>query len=627
MTLRTLLVKLGFKGDIKGITDFGNKVTGLKTNILGLGAVFATTTAALGYFLNEAAKLEQTKIAFEVMTNSIQLGQKLIKDLFTFARTTPFRIPGVLQASKILLAMGVTAEEQIDVLTKIGHVAAGINKPLDQLASIFGRVRAAGYLTGYEMERLRRAGVPLGAYLSELLKRPEKDILQMIRRKEISFEMFAEGWELMVEKRFPNLMDKLLLTFKGIVSNIKDYIYEIVAFSGEELLPVFKLMANQLMYLLDTSRELIGLKFKQFFGGISNALVLINKGFIKLYFRTRETITQFGGINRIFKIFITLFGTFVGMKSLALLGRIGKIVFSLLSFASLKLVLIGVAMISIFAVTEDLLGFLAGKKSVFEDILNMIENRFPQAFEHIKKWLRFFKKEIEGLSLLSIGLFEGIMTGDWSMAKAGMEQVSEAYRMALTKVKKVTPGVDPFAGDIDIEGMTAIEGTIAMSPLLRKIAELTERAKIAVDELFQPAGPPAPIQIGPMVSAIPRKLFSSAKERIKNQFDEFMDESIEDYQRRMNPFKRNIQMLRYQYERKAISRERMLPERLLIKSKQLREGLNINMPVTIEFKNLPEKVDKERIVKEIKNTLNDVVTKNLDNRLKAEYSAVRPEQE
>lgn len=626
MTLRTLLVKLGFKGDIKGITNFDNKITGLKTNILGLSAIFASTTAALGYFLNEAAKLEQTKIAFEVMTNSVQLGQKLIKDLFRFARTTPFQIPGVLQASKILLAMGITAEEQIDVLTKIGHVAAGINKPLDQLASIFGRVRAAGYLTGYEMERLRRAGVPLGAYLSELLKRPEKDILQMIRRKEISFEMFAEGWELMVKKRFPNLMGKLLLTFKGITSNIKDYIYEIVAFSGEELLPVFKLMANQLENLLDTSRELIGLKFKQFFGGISSALILINKGFIKLYFRTRETVTQFGGINRIFKVFITLFGTFVGMKSLALLGRIGKIVFSLLSFASLKLVLIGVAMIGIFAVTEDLLGFLVGKKSVFEDILNMIENRFPIAFEHIEKWLKILKKEIEGLSLIAVGLFEGIMTGDWSMAKAGMEQVSEAYRMALTKVKKVTPGVDPFAGDIDIEGMTAIEGTIAMSPLLRKIAELTEKAKIAVDKLFQPAGSPTPIQIGPKIKrnilppfTSPVKDYEfpvSPKEYIKKTFGP-MIESIT----------RDAQMLKYQYERKAILREKMLPERLLIKGKQLREGLNINMPVAIEFKNLPEKVDKERIVKEIKNTLNDVVTKNLDNRLKAEYSAVQPEQE
>ena len=351
MTLRTLLVKLGFKGDVTKLTDFDNRISGLKTNILGLSAVFASATAALGYFLNEAAKLEQTKIAFNVMTNSVQLGQKLIKDLFIFARTTPFQIPGVLQASKILLAMGVTAENQIDALTKIGHVAAGINKPLDQLASIFGRVRAAGYLTGYEMERLRRAGVPLGAYLSELLKKPEKDILQMIRRKEISFEMFAEGWELMVEKRFPNLMDKLLFTFKGMTSNLKDFIYEIVAFSGEELLPVAKLFAGQLLYLLETSRELIGLKFKQFFAGISSALVLVNKGFVKLYFRTRETITQFGGINRLFKIFAVLFGTFVGLKSIAMLGRIGKIVITLLSVASLKLTIIDAAMIGIFLVT------------------------------------------------------------------------------------------------------------------------------------------------------------------------------------------------------------------------------------------------------------------------------------
>lgn len=606
MTLRTLLVKLGFKGDITKLAKFDDKITGLKTNVLGLSAVFASLTATVGYFLNEAAKLEQTKIAFEVMTNSVEMGQKLVKDLFTFARTTPFRIPGVLQASKILLAMGVTAGEQIDTLTKLGHVAAGIGKPLDQLASIFGRVRAAGYLTGYEMERLRRAGVPLGAYLSELLKKPEREILHLIRSKQISFEMFAEAWELMVEKRFPKLMDKLLLTFKGIVSNIQDYIYEIVAFSGEKLLPVFKLMANQLMFLLDSSRELIGLKFKQFFSGVSTALELMNKGFIKLYFRTRETITQFGGINKLFKIFVTLFGLFAGVKSLALLGRLGKIVISLLSFASLKLTLIGIAMIGIFLATEDILGFILGKKSALESILNLIEKKAPNAYKYLIKWLRVLRKEIEGLTLLSIGLFEGLTTGDWTMAKAGAEQVSEAWRMAFEKVKKTRDEKSRISGrgigyrsEEFLEGMNVIERQIAKSPFLIKISESIEKLKYIVDDAFKPAGKHIPITIGPQFT--------------KNIIPQLsIDPTV----------------TMYKHARESIQKESPV-QKILDRSEKLKTGLkdiNINIPLEVHFNDLPTNVNNERVINEIKNTIKTVAKETLSDTLKTELSAVEPPQ-
>jgi len=611
MTLRTLLVKLGFKGDIAKLTDFDNRITGLKRNVIGLGAIFASVTAALGYFLNEAAKLEQTKIAFEVMTNSVRLGQKLIKDLFTFARTTPFRIPGVLQASKILLAMGVAAEEQIDVLTKIGHVAAGIGKPLDQLASIFGRVRAAGYLTGYEMERLRRAGVPLGAYLSELLKRPEKDILQMIRRKEISFEMFAEGWELMVEKRFPNLMDKLLLTFKGLVSNLQDYIYEIVAFSGEELLPVFKLMARQLMYLLDSSRDLIGLKFKQFFGGVSSALFLLNKGFVKLYFRTRETISQFGGINRLFKIFATIFGTFISIKSLTLLGKIGKIAFSILNIASIKLALIGAAMIGIFLVTEDLLGFILGKQSAFQDFLDMIAKKAPTAYEHLIKWLRVLKREIEGLSLMAFGLWEGLTTGNWDMMKAGAEQVSEAWRMAFEKVGKAKikgPDVDKYP--IDYGELNVIEGIVAESPILRKMAQWTESMKNVVDEAFTPGGQTIEVDV--------MKYFREKKSGI-----EYM---MEYYDRVKDDLSKDIQIYKYMRERKLAAEATSPTEKILERGRKLRESGIINMPVEVNFSNLPQNANTDRIVESIKPVLRDTVDRRIDEIARAGSSALESDQ-
>lgn len=604
MTIRTLIVRLGFKGDITKLIEFDKKVTSLKTNILGLSAVFAAATVSLGYFLKEAAKLEQTKIAFEVMTGSIQMGQQLIKDLFKFARTTPFQIPGVLSASKILLAMGVETENQIETLTQLGHVAAGINKPLDQLASIFGRVKAAGYLTGYEMERLRRAGVPLGRYLSELLKRPETEILTMIRRKEISFEMFAEGWELMVEHRFPQLMDRLLQTFLGLVSNIKDYIYEIVAFSGENLLPVFRLMARQLLFLMESSRKLVAIKFQQFFSGVSRSLELLNKGFIKLYFRTRETIQQFGGLNRLFKIFMSLAGTFLSVKTLGLLGKIGKMGVSLFSMAALKAALLGLAMIGIAAAAEDIIGFLYGKKSLTGDILNFLEDRFPNAFKHIEKWLKVLKKEVEGLSLMLFGLFEGLKTGDWSMLKAGAEQVSEAWQMAMKKVAtgKVAPGAVGYP--IDVTGMNIIEGTISQSPFLRKLAEKVERASDVVNEAFKPGGQALPTRrIGPSPTG--------------RGLPEFNLPGFGGFIGRMRQFREYIeqppQMPTFGFSRQDKA--------------SLVKDMKVNVPMSITFQNMPNNINKNEAIGIMKKTIQDVVHVELDKTFKKSWSAIAAEQD
>lgn len=106
--------------------------------------------------------IEQTTIAFETMLGSAELAQKTLSDLASFAAKTPFELLQLEDASKRLLAYGITAEDLIPTLTMLGDVTAGVGMDkLPQLILAFGQVSAATKLTGMELRQFSESGVPL----------------------------------------------------------------------------------------------------------------------------------------------------------------------------------------------------------------------------------------------------------------------------------------------------------------------------------------------------------------------------------------------------------------------------------------------------------------------------------
>src|SRR3954466_10962174 len=71
---------------------------------IGLG-VAATAAGGLGYAaLKAAGDMEQTSVAFTTMLGSGEKAQQFIAQLIQFAKTTPFTLTGLNEASKQLLA-------------------------------------------------------------------------------------------------------------------------------------------------------------------------------------------------------------------------------------------------------------------------------------------------------------------------------------------------------------------------------------------------------------------------------------------------------------------------------------------------------------------------------------------
>lgn len=158
----------------KGINDAQEQVGGLGNTMNGIantiktGLVVASAAAAAGVAmigksaLQAAADFEQTTISFEVMLGSASKAKKLLEELQTFAKKTPFNLVELQEATKRLLAYGVEGDKMIDTLGVLGNIASGVGREkLPQLILAFGQVKAATKLTGMELRQFSEAGVPI----------------------------------------------------------------------------------------------------------------------------------------------------------------------------------------------------------------------------------------------------------------------------------------------------------------------------------------------------------------------------------------------------------------------------------------------------------------------------------
>lgn len=183
-------ISKGFKsvGDVfKGIgTTFSKIGTTLSTvvtaPVVGLGV--ATAKTALSFLsLKEGANT-----AFKVLLGSGEAAQKMLDDLYTFAKTTPFSYGTYLVAGKTLVAMGVAAEDCIPYLDGITNaaIATGTGQEgVNSLAQALGRMQSSGKVTLETLNVLTYSGIPAIKILANEYGVTTEEMYKMISNSEI----------------------------------------------------------------------------------------------------------------------------------------------------------------------------------------------------------------------------------------------------------------------------------------------------------------------------------------------------------------------------------------------------------------------------------------------------------
>ena len=208
----------------QAMQSIGMGLTAAGTAIAGVGYLITGSLMSWGHQAIESAKsFEQTTVSFEAYLGSASKAQNLLQEMTVLSAKTPFEMPTLLSASKMMLQFGVSTERVLPLLKAIGDVTGGSDPhKVQQMAYALSQMSSAGKLMGQDLMQMVNAGFNP---LNEMAKTTGKTLAALreeMSQGKISAEMVMSAFESASGKL--NLMEKQSLTLEGRISTLNDNI-------------------------------------------------------------------------------------------------------------------------------------------------------------------------------------------------------------------------------------------------------------------------------------------------------------------------------------------------------------------------------------------------------------------
>lgn len=214
--------------------------------IFAVGKVLGFFQAIGGAVVQANSQFETFATQFETLLGSASAAQQRLDELAQFAVSTPFELPQVVEASRVLEVFGGSAISTGDTLRMVGDIAAGVNQPFQDVAFWVGRMYdslKSGRPFGEAALRLQEMGALSGDVRAKLeaMQKAGADGAEI-------FAFFSEQ----VGGRFAGNMERLAQTFQGVISNLSDFKDQLLRIGGE---PFFEEIRDSASDFLDIISE------------------------------------------------------------------------------------------------------------------------------------------------------------------------------------------------------------------------------------------------------------------------------------------------------------------------------------------------------------------------------------
>lgn len=292
MTVRELLIKVGYETDEKSLNKAEGKISNFKENAkkIALGVVAAVTAIGIAA-VKAASDMEDLTAGFEVMLGSAEKAADLMEDLKEFSATTPFQLQDLAKGTQNLISFGVPAEQAVETLRRLGDTAGGNVNKLNGLILAYGKVQAKGKASMEEITMMAERGIPIMATLQDQLGVTEEEFFKLVSAGKIGREEISTAFQTMTSEggMFFEGMKKASMTFSGMVSTMKDNITLVLAEIGSKLLPTLKVVVDQITKLFQGG---LGQVLADLFDAINPIITQLTDLIIKLMTAIQPVLSQ-----------------------------------------------------------------------------------------------------------------------------------------------------------------------------------------------------------------------------------------------------------------------------------------------------------------------------------------------
>lgn len=252
-TATETLTKLGtsVNASMKKMEELGEASKALGGTMSKFGTAMSVgitlpLVAAGAAAVQSAASMEMLNAEFTTLLGDGDKAAAMLESLAKAAAKTPFALEDLSQASKTMLAFGLSADEVLPNLQMLGDVAGGNSEKLKSLTLAFSQIQSTGKLMGQDLLQLINAGFnPLqtisektGETMAELKKRMEQGAVSAGEVSDAFKTATSEGG------LFFGGMERASQTFSGRLSTLKDDMTAVARQFGEVMLPALSDMLN-----------------------------------------------------------------------------------------------------------------------------------------------------------------------------------------------------------------------------------------------------------------------------------------------------------------------------------------------------------------------------------------------
>lgn len=196
---------------------------GLAAVVIGVTQLGGAVASFVSSGVSINAQFETFETQLTTLMGSSQAAQAELAELSAFAASTPFELPQIVQADKVLIGFGLTGEnvqrkfgtDLAALRTSIGDMAAGTGADFAELANTWGKFSSGA--TGEAISRLQELGIvtreqmaAVGVTFSKSGELTSPLPIALQAAMDIANEKFAGG------------MDALSKTFEGQMSTLQD---------------------------------------------------------------------------------------------------------------------------------------------------------------------------------------------------------------------------------------------------------------------------------------------------------------------------------------------------------------------------------------------------------------------
>lgn len=208
----------------------------------------------LGRGFEASIRTEQFEQALTTMLGSAQAAQDRIASLVDFAAKTPFEMPQIEDATKRLLAFGVSNDNLIPTLQRLGDVAAITGTDFAALSTMFGQIRATQVAYTGDLNQFANAGIPIYAQLAKQLGTTEAGVKSLAGTGQISFQIIDEAFKQMTSSggQFFGGMEKQSQTLGGRLSTLSDNFSILLMNAVQPLIPAINALVTGLTSAIET---------------------------------------------------------------------------------------------------------------------------------------------------------------------------------------------------------------------------------------------------------------------------------------------------------------------------------------------------------------------------------------